>query len=76
MSTRFPFNIVVFLHSHLLYLSLICGRYKSRRDFKFDDIFHALLTLFEVLTLEGWLDVRDVFADSNRFNLVCIEIIC
>ena len=61
-----PYNIVIIYD----YFS---NRYESRRDFKFDDIGHALLTLFEVLTLEGWLDVRDIFGglDDNKFDLVC-----
>lgn len=37
----------------------------------FDDTFQALVTLFEVLTLEGWLDVRDVF--DGKFDWVCIQ---
>ena len=30
------------------------------RNFHFDNVFSAMLTLFEVLSLEGWLEVRDV----------------
>ncbi|GFS24477.1 sodium leak channel non-selective protein-like, partial [Elysia marginata] len=30
------------------------------RNFHFDNVFKAILTLFEVLSLEGWLEVRDV----------------
>ena len=35
-------------------------RYTHRRDFDFDNTLKAMLTMFEVLTLEGWLDVRDM----------------
>ncbi|CAI8036576.1 Sodium leak channel non-selective protein [Geodia barretti] len=34
--------------------------YTHRRDFDFDNTLKAMLTMFEVLTLEGWLDVRDM----------------
>ena len=30
------------------------------RNFNFDNIQNAMLALFEVLSLEGWLEVRDV----------------
>lgn len=30
------------------------------RRFNFDNIGDAMLTLFEVLSFKGWLDVRDV----------------
>ncbi len=42
-----------------------CCRYRERRDFPFDNMFWALLTLFEVLTLEGWLDVRDMLKSDG-----------
>ena len=29
----------------------------------------ALLTLFEVLTLEGWVDVRDMFSPDDELAL-------
>ena len=51
-------------------------RFESRRNFRFDNTLYALLTLFEVLTLEGWLDVRDVFVSKGegyKFNLVCVH---
>lgn len=54
-------------HYCILY-SLI--RYEYRRDFRFDNVGYAMLTLFEVMTTEGWLDVRDLFGDSERHNLV------
>lgn len=34
--------------------------WKNPRNFDFDNILHAFLALFEVLSLEGWLEVRDV----------------
>ena len=43
----------------------VCTRYGYRRNFRFYDTPNAFLTLFEVLTLEGWLDVRDLFGNSG-----------
>ena len=34
--------------------------WKNPRNFDFDDVIHAFLALFEVLSLEGWLEIRDV----------------
>ena len=34
--------------------------WKNPRNFDFDNVIHAFLALFEVLSLEGWLEVRDV----------------
>lgn len=34
--------------------------WKKPRNFDFDNVIHAFLALFEVLSLEGWLEVRDV----------------
>ena len=36
------------------------SRRANPRNFNFDNIFNAMLALFEVLSLEGWLEVRDV----------------
>ncbi|XP_074643734.1 sodium leak channel NALCN-like [Tubulanus polymorphus] len=33
------------------------------RNFNFDNIGNAMLALFEVLSLEGWLEIRDVIVD-------------
>lgn len=33
------------------------------RNFNFDSTGNAMLALFEVLSLEGWLEVRDVIID-------------
>ena len=40
------------------------------RNFNFDNIGNAMLALFEVLSLEGWLEVRDVIIE--RTNPVCV----
>ncbi|KAK3584758.1 hypothetical protein CHS0354_002278 [Potamilus streckersoni] len=37
--------------------------WSNPRNFNFDNIGNAMLTLFEVLSLEGWLEVRDVIID-------------
>lgn len=47
--------------SSLNVLILFSYRYEHRRDYRFDTWEDAMLTLFEVLTLEGWLDVRNLF---------------
>ncbi|XP_046849024.1 sodium leak channel non-selective protein-like [Xenia sp. Carnegie-2017] len=41
---------------------------QNPKNFNFDDIWHALLALFEALSLEGWLDIRNVI--ENRESLV------
>jgi hypothetical protein len=41
-------------------------------NFNFDYIGSALLALFEVLSLEGWLEIRDIIMD--RMGPVSIEI--
>lgn len=46
------------------------------RDFPFNDVLNAFVTLFELLTLEGWPEVRELFSDKSnpggeRANLVC-----
>ena len=42
------------------------------RNFNFDNIGNAMLALFEVLSLEGWLEVRDVIIE--RVGPVSIKI--
>ncbi len=41
-------------------------------NFNFDYIGSAMLALFEVLSLEGWLEIRDIIMD--RMGSVCILI--
>ena len=36
------------------------------RNFNFDNIGNAMLALFEVLSLEGWLEVRDVIIERTN----------
>lgn len=36
------------------------------RDFSFNDVFLAFITLFELLTLEGWPEVRNLFSDRGE----------
>lgn len=33
------------------------------RNFNFDNIGNAMLALFEVLSLEGWVEIRDVIKE-------------
>ena len=42
-------------------------------NFNFDSIGNSMLALFEVLSLEGWLEVRDVIID--RMGTVCLVLI-
>ncbi|XP_064638187.1 sodium leak channel NALCN-like isoform X2 [Lineus longissimus] len=37
--------------------------WSNPRNFNFDNIANAMLTLFEVLSLEGWVDVRDIIIE-------------
>ena len=37
--------------------------WQNPKNFDFDNILHALLALFEALSLEGWLDIRNVIED-------------
>ena len=39
---------------------LVPRRWVNPRNFDFDDMGAAFLALFEVLSLEGWTDVRDI----------------
>ncbi len=41
-------------------------------NFNFDYIGSAMLALFEVLSLEGWLEIRDIIMD--RMGSVSIQI--
>ena len=47
----------------------MCCRYPYRRDFRFDHIGTSLLTLFEVLTTEGWVDLRDMLNAPDGTSL-------
>ena len=48
-----------------IYTTHIVCRYGQRRDFSFRNTLEAFLTLFVVLTLEGWLDIRDMLQDDK-----------
>ena len=38
--------------------------WQNPKNFDFDNILHALLALFEALSLEGWLDIRNVIEEK------------
>ncbi len=40
-------------------------RYPYARDFPLHNVPFAFITLFELLTLEGWTEVRDSFAERK-----------
>ena len=48
------------MYQILLQLFILYFCRTNPRNFHFDNVFSAMLTLFEVLSLEGWLEVRDV----------------
>lgn len=54
----------VFLFCVFLYLkidiSIISFFRANPRNFNFDNVGNAMLALFEVLSLKGWVEVRDV----------------
>jgi len=42
----------------------VCLLFRANpRNFDFDNIGNAMQALFEVLSLEGWVEVRDVIID-------------
>ena len=41
----------------------MCWCRANPRNFDFDNIGNAMQALFEVLSLEGWVEVRDVIID-------------
>ena len=51
-------------HLFRLYIFLSLFYFRANpRNFNFDYIGNAMLALFEVLSLEGWLEVRDVIIE-------------
>jgi len=47
-------------------LILVFDYRANPHNFNFDNIGNAMLALFEVLSLEGWLEVRDVIIERVR----------
>ncbi|XP_033103798.1 sodium leak channel non-selective protein-like isoform X2 [Anneissia japonica] len=47
--------------------------WSNPRNFNFDNIGHAMLALFEVLSLEGWLEIRDIIEERKGIRY-CIYI--
>ena len=63
-----------------LYISLY-NRFPYARDFPFNNVPCVLVTLFELLTLEGWTEVRQLFegkanAGAEEANVVRINLCC
>lgn len=44
--------------------------WKNPKNFDFDNILHALLALFEALSLEGWLDIRNVIEKQESLGIL------
>ena len=40
------------------------------KDANFDDVFRGLLTMFEIITTEGWIDIMWSGVDANSFDVV------
>lgn len=60
----------------MFFIYTFCCRANPKR-FNFDNIGDALLTLFEVLSFKGWLDVRDVLIKalgpvSNHYTFITV----
>lgn len=51
----FFFNLHPVIYVFILFLSRA-----NPRNFNFDNVGNAMLALFEVLSLKGWVEVRDV----------------
>ena len=49
----------------LLILRYRSVRFQVARDYRFDNVGSSFLTLFYLLTLEGWLECRDLFDSRN-----------
>uniref|UniRef100_T1INA8 Ion transport domain-containing protein n=1 Tax=Strigamia maritima TaxID=126957 RepID=T1INA8_STRMM len=47
--------------------AMLVPRVANPRNFNFDTLGRSLLTLFEVLSLEGWLDIRDIIIDRMGY---------
>ncbi len=45
-------------------------RYTHTRDFPFNNVAFAFITLFELLTLEGWTEVRNMLERDTLANVV------
>ena len=45
------------------------------RNFDFDNIGNAMQALFEVLSLEGWIEVRDVIIERVKPVIKCVRFV-
>ena len=45
---------------------MLFSRFPYARDFPFNNVLYTFITLFELLTLEGWTEVNDLFQDKNE----------
>ena len=61
------FDALIILCMH----TCVFSRRANPRNFNFDNIFNAMLALFEVLSLEGWLEVRDVIKGQAGPVSIC-----
>ena len=65
----FGLNIFYFIYlkrdfaDHRCYICCISVYRANPRNFNFDNLGNAMLALFEVLSLEGWLEVKDVIIE-------------
>jgi len=65
-------DAISFLDQFSFLFSLEMFYRANPHNFNFDNIGNAMLALFEVLSLEGWLEVRDVIIE--RVRPVCTSV--
>ncbi|XP_070576216.1 sodium leak channel NALCN-like isoform X2 [Ptychodera flava] len=62
---RFPSRVMP-LDENQTYPSIVVPRvWSNPRNFNFDNLGSAMLALYEVLSLEGWLEVRDIIIEQT-----------
>ncbi|XP_028403824.1 sodium leak channel non-selective protein-like [Dendronephthya gigantea] len=47
---------------------LVSRTWHNPKSFNFDELLNALIALFEALSLEGWLDIRNVIEDQKNLG--------
>ena len=60
-----PYNLIIFAILNFSTVILAPRVFGNPRTFDFDHIENSLLILFEILSLEGWTEVRDVLESIN-----------
>ena len=71
-----PLYVQICIHTFLTFHEITTNRFPNARDFPFNNVATAFVTLFELLTLEGWTEVRDMFSDRNSKAEAVSETVC